>query len=164
MCDVTYGRPFNRQHWHLQSVRATLRQEVANEGEVDAVGDEGVGQVAEENDHDGKGASAADGCYDGDAYQHFVLTTWKTKLKRKKSLFLLFFPIDERTKSQWSNSVVLNRGAAAPLSALKKLQGCRQFINVMLIFLSIVGRGAEILLFNQKGCRETRKVWKHWSN
>lgn len=60
---------------YLQSIRAALRQEVADEGEVDAVGDEGIGEVAKEDDHDGQGAPAADGCYDGDDYQHFVLTT-----------------------------------------------------------------------------------------
>lgn len=38
---------------HLQSIRAALRQEVADEGEVDAVGDEGIGEVAKEDDHDG---------------------------------------------------------------------------------------------------------------
>ncbi len=66
---------------NLQSICAALRQEVADEGEVDAVGDKGVGEVAEENDHDGEGASATDGCDNGDEYQHFVLTSREAKLK-----------------------------------------------------------------------------------
>ena len=78
---LIFDRKQERSTEDLQSVGAALRQEVADEREIDAVGHEGVGQVAEEDDHDGQGAAAADGRHHGHPHQQPVLTTRKAKLE-----------------------------------------------------------------------------------
>ena len=89
------------------------------------------------------------------------------KTSRKTTIMLIFEYHLDRSHVllvRWSQvrAVVLNRGAVAHKGAVRQRQGCRQ-LSILLMFDLFQHLGVPIIIdLAKQGCREAKKVEKHW--
>jgi hypothetical protein len=84
-----------------------------------------------------------------------------------------WWPLFTQTEFYGTTPMVPNRGAAAHKGAVKRCQGCRQILNLLPFKLFFTTKGAPDchfsqvrvppIFFNLTGCRELKKVEKHWT-